>query len=107
MKNNGLFIVGIIIGIVAGLLIGCAGGYFYAHKQVRSDFGKFNNFQLNDEQKTEANSFFESHTNQTELDSYCKQNPSGCIYYCKDVNPDNEICSQLLNIKGDGMPPRR
>jgi len=100
-------IVWFIVGLIIGLVIGGASGYFYANKSPRGNFGNFNNFQINEESKAEVTSFFEGNPDEVTLTSYCQQNMNNCMYYCREVNKDNEACNQILNMSGEGVPPKR
>lgn len=100
-------IIWFIVGIIIGLVIGGAIGYFYASKSPRGNVGNFNNLQINEESKAEVKSLFESNPDKDTLNSYCQQNMNNCIYYCREVNKDNELCNQFLNISGGGMPQKR
>jgi len=97
-----------IVGIIVGLIMGSLAGYFYADKSSRGDFGNPNfNGQIDEDQKTEVTVFFESNYNQSEITNYCNANINFCFYYCRQINPDNNLCKNILNLSREGMPQRR
>jgi len=96
-----------IVGIILGLLIGSAGGYFYAAKSARGNFGRPSSFQISEQSKAEVTSLFESNPGQDSLTSYCGQNRMNCAYYCRSINPNNDFCSQFLNLSRGGIAPKR
>lgn len=100
-------IIWFIVGIIIGLVIGGVAGYFYAYKSPRGNFGNFNNMQISEESKSEVTSFFESNPDQATINSYCQENPNNCIYYCREMNQDNELCTQFLNMSRGGTPLKR
>lgn len=100
-------IIWFIVGIIIGLVIGGASGYFYANKSPRGIFENFNNMQISEESKSEVTSFFENNPDQATINSYCQENTNNCMYYCREMNQDNELCTQFLNMSRGGMPPRR
>jgi hypothetical protein len=85
----------IIIGIVIGLVIGILAGYFL--NNIINPIRGPGNFQINENTKNEITAFFESTTDTNEINSYCEQNRMNCMYYCRSINPNNEICSQITN----------
>jgi len=100
-------VIWFIVGIVIGLVIGGAGGYFYANKSPRN-FGNFNNFQINEQSKAEVISLFEGNSNNANLTSYCQQNRMNCDYYCRSINPNNEACKEIMNSsRMGGIPQKR
>jgi hypothetical protein len=90
-------IVFLIIGLIFGLILGSIGGYICGHKFSKNNFGKFNNFQITEEEKSNVSSIFES-SNETEIASFCEKNRPSCIYYCSQVDKNKGICSQILNF---------
>jgi len=96
-----------IVGIIVGLIVGGIAGYFYADKSSRGNFGNLNNMQISEESKSEITSFFESNPDQATINSYCQENINNCMYYCREMNQDSELCTQFLNMSRGGMPQRR
>ncbi len=97
----------LIVGIIIGLIIGGVVGYFCLNKinnPGRGNFAKLGEVQLTDEEKAELTSTFEN--NQTDIISYCQQNPMNCQYYCRTINPENVMCNQVMNMSR-GMYTRR
>lgn len=70
-------------------------GYMLFFNKNNSLQRGFQNTQLTDTQKQSVTSFFESTTDTTEIDNYCKQNMIGCFYYCREINSANSFCSQM------------
>ena len=97
MKNNKGNINQIIVFSLIFLIIGGVAGYFIGLKQSQDNPNiPGGNFQEIDEQtKTEINYFFENTQSIDEVNSYCKENPMYCMEYCKNINPDNEFCSNM------------
>lgn len=63
---------------------------------------KGGNFQppqssLSDEEKANATSFFGNSPSSTEVDAYCKEYKSYCLYYCIEMRGDNEFCKEFMN----------
>jgi len=88
---------GIIIGLILGLIIGALSRYI-VHNVINRNFipGR-GNFQIDENAKTEITAFFDSTSDMTEINSYCNQNRMYCSYYCRSINPVNEICNQIMN----------
>jgi hypothetical protein len=82
--------------------------YFILEHSNRREF-RGGNFQpLNETVKNEITSFFGNSPPSPEIEDYCKENPLYCMYYCREINSDNDFCSQLVNNTQSpgGMPPR-
>ncbi len=91
----------IIIGLVMGLMIGLVAGYFVPHNFSRDGFSeRGNEFQIDDETKNSIISFFDSTEDTNEISDYCDANRMYCTYYCKDINPEHEICKTLQEFPG-------
>lgn len=108
----------IIIFVISLILIGIA-DYFIFKNVTRNNFregnpnfppmnGNFNasdrrgNFSQNqtppdEETKNQITSFFGNSPSSSEIEDYCSKNPSYCMYYCREINSDNDFCSQLVN----------
>ena len=92
----------LIIGLIIGLLVGGAIGYFlYGMINPRgpgsmkeSNFQN-NNFEIGEEIEQEIISFFESNPLSSEIESYCGENTMYCIYYCREINSEYEICDNI------------
>jgi len=58
--------------------------------------GEREQFQAIDESlKEETTSFFDSDPSLEEVKEFCSKNQGGCLYYCKEINSNHEICSEL------------
>jgi len=94
-----ILVKGIVIGIIIGLVIGGVAGYlikdYSSNKNFRLGRGQF---QLDDKAVTEIANFFDGNPDANTTNSYCQQNRMNCAYYCKNINPNNEICSQFNNM---------
>jgi hypothetical protein len=93
------------------LLIGGVVGYFIGTNIHSNAFRENQNFQgnflqINESVKTEIASFFDSLPSAEEINSYCQNNPSYCMEYCRSINPSSEKCVEINeNLKGE-MPLR-
>jgi len=85
----------LIIGLAIGFILGLAAGYIIKSNIPRNNFAGGGNFQIDDKTKNEITSFFESTSDINEIISYCGQNRMYCFYYCREINPNHEICSQI------------
>jgi hypothetical protein len=114
----------ITISIVAVFVIATI-FFFYLHSQKpnRPDFngrspssqpGNFSGqtprnpgeFSIDEESKTSVLNFFDNSPGIEEVKEYCQNNQMNCLYYCRDINPDHEICNQLPKPNMTrGMPP--
>lgn len=91
----------IIIGLMIGIVIGLIAGYFVPHNLGREGFPeKNNNFQIDEETKNSITSFFESTSDANEISNYCDYNRMNCMYYCKNINSEHEICKTLQEFPG-------
>ena len=104
-----------IIIVVAALLIviGTATGFAYYRGYSHNKDKRFQrgNFPINESQINELTSFFNNTTNLDEIKNYCNTNRVNCFYYCRNINPNHEICKDLFNynrsnyIQGPGGKP--
>jgi len=92
----------LVIGILAGLILGGLGGYFISNHFHRNNFSG-RNFQLDQNMINNINSFFNGSPTQEQITSYCQQNMSSCFYYCRQ-NPAFSYCSQLNIPSQRGTP---
>jgi hypothetical protein len=97
----------IIIGIVSII------AYSYVFKnhpktpRPNNDNGPVReDFQFNETQIDEITLFFNSTTDIDTINNYCNKNRQNCFYYCRDIDPNNEFCKQLINISGRNMTRR-
>ncbi|MFA5173599.1 MAG: hypothetical protein WC438_00270 [Candidatus Pacearchaeota archaeon] len=99
MKNK----IGIIL-IVIIIAVSLVGGYFLINnKHNRTDFPGIQNNEFdkkgfnqtfNEDTKSEIISFFENNEAES-IKDYCNKNPPYCMYYCREIDSSNEICSQM------------
>jgi len=100
-------IKGIIIGVIVGLIIGGVSGYFLHNAISRNLIQRRGNFQITEAQINEVTSFFDNTLDINEINSYCGQNRQYCVYYCRNINPEHEICEEISNFSrmpGGKMP---
>ena len=63
---------------------------------VYNQSGNFTrNAQLDDKTKEEIISFFKSTQDINQIKDYCDKNRFYCMYYCMEIDKNNEICSQM------------
>jgi len=84
----------ILIGLLIGLVVGGVASYLIFNNH-RGFSGR--NFQsnLSEAQINDLTSFFNSNYTSGEIKSYCEQNRMNCMYYCRNINQDNEICKNM------------
>lgn len=62
-------------------------------------FGEGRNFneslEINEEIQSEIISFFESTNNLDEIIQYCEDNKMYCMYYCREINPEHNVCDEM------------
>jgi len=106
MKNtNTLLIVVVILLAISNLFFGYM---FFFHKSGPNfNRGDFPQMQLTDEQIQSVTSFFEKTSDTNEITDYCNNNRMECFYYCRTINPDHEICSQLMQGRPDSQQTQR
>ena len=97
----------VIALVVIIVLAGVIAGFIYFHNA--NNRGKFNhsrgqwqnssrmggNFQLNQTQISDISSFFNSNPSSDQISSYCLNNRGACFYYCRNVNSNLTMCSQM------------
>jgi hypothetical protein len=88
----------LIIGVVIGLIVGGAVGYFYARNSMRGNFPNRGNFQVDENTQNEIISFFDSITDINQIRDYCNNNRQNCFYYCRSINSEHEICKEINNF---------
>ncbi|MFA7708271.1 MAG: hypothetical protein WCX73_04955 [Candidatus Pacearchaeota archaeon] len=118
MENKQKKKKGIVIFVIIIILIGVIGGYFY-YKSNSDKHSGFDNGarqgspdsesgqggpQLNETRINEVVSFFNLTSDIEQIKTYCAEDPLNCMYYCSQVNPSHEVCSQ---IKPVGAPERK
>ncbi len=96
-ENMDKLIKGLIIGIIIGLVFGGGAGYLFHNNISRNFIQNKNNFQIDENTKNKIISFFDNTTDINSINSYCNQNMNYCLYYCRTINPNHEICANLIN----------
>lgn len=107
MKNtNTLLIVVVILLAISNLFFGYM---FFFHKNTPNFIGGVQQMQiqLTDEQIQSVTSFFENTSDTNEITDYCNNNRMECFYYCRTINPDHEICSQLMQGRPNSQQTQR
>ena len=112
MKREKLIIT--VLAIVVIVLVIAAFGYIYyskylSHPKRNGEFGNFSsqrNLQLNESQTLEVKQFFDGTTDIAEINSYCQNNRMNCFYYCRTINPNHEICREMMNESRRGPSQR-
>jgi len=105
-KKTAVIIISLSIIIV--ILI----GYICYDKFFKNKHAGFagRNFQLSESQINDITSFFNSNASLDEVKSYCAENMANCFYYCRNINPNHEICKELSNYtrgRVQGGPPQQ
>jgi hypothetical protein len=99
-KKKWFIAVGAII-ILAIIILGTLYfSGFFNHK--RFGFPR-QDFQLNESQINNINSFFSSNPSASDIQNYCSTNRDYCFYYCRNLNPTSDICSSIMNFS---RPPQ-
>ncbi len=106
MKNtNTLVIVVLILLVISNLFFGYM--FFFHNNQPNFNRGNFQQMQLTNEQIQSVTSFFENTLDTNEITDYCNNNRMECFYYCRTINPDHEICSQLMQGRPNSQQTQR
>jgi len=67
------------------------------------------NVSLSEEDKYSTVNFFNSTSSIEEINNYCENNRMNCMYYCREINPQNEVCKKLFELNktdGEMNPPK-
>jgi hypothetical protein len=87
----------IFIVCFAVLILGVSAYFIFEHSP-RRDF-RGGNFQpLNQTTQDKITSFFESSPSYSDIENYCKENPVYCMYYCREMNTQESVCSEIMNF---------
>ncbi|HTY44104.1 MAG TPA: hypothetical protein VMC80_02580 [Patescibacteria group bacterium] len=89
-EKSKIFVV--LIFSIVFFIAGGVAGYFIASHHA---FPRGNFPNIGDATKSEITAFFDSNPSQDQVTSYCQQNMAYCFYYCRQVNPNYQYCSQL------------
>ena len=87
----------LILGLGAGYFIGNHSGSGQKFSPSGYAFNGFN--QIDNQTKVSILNFFDSNPSQNSVDSYCKDNPEYCMYYCREINSISGFCSQIRNYQ--------
>ncbi len=104
MKNtNTILIIAVVVLLMSNLFFGYM---FFFHKNVPGPGfrGNFQQMQLTDEQIQSVTSFFENTPDINEITDHCNNNRMECFYYCRNINPNHEYCSQLMQGRPGSSP---
>jgi hypothetical protein len=105
MKNSNTILI-IIVGIL--LASNLFFGYMLFFHKSKLGFGKgFQNMQLTEEQINSVKNFFSSTADINEIKNYCDSKKMECFYYCRNINQNHEICSQLMPSRPDSQQTQR
>jgi hypothetical protein len=116
MKSSIIVIIVIAIVIIGGV-VGYLyfNGYFGNNQRGNSNGpGQRRNFQMNQTQIDDVTNFFSTNPTSDEIQTYCSTNRGECMYYCRNVNQENDYCKQLnaTRMRGNysrnqgGQPPQ-
>jgi len=103
--SNLILIILVAVLLMSNLFLGYM-LFFHKNRPNSQGFPNqgFQDIQLTDEQKQNVTSFFSSTTDAAKINDYCSQNRMECFYYCRDINPNNELCSQLMQRRPNSQP---
>jgi hypothetical protein len=92
----------IVLGVIFSVLYFT--GVLNRHERFSGNFhGNEMNFQFNESQISEVNSFFNANPSLEETQVYCKENRNLCFYYCKNLQ-DSDLCKQVMDFnKNDSI----
>jgi hypothetical protein len=91
-KKAVIFIVCFVV-----LIIGVSIYFIFGHSP-RKDFGRGSFQPLDKETQNTITSFFESSPSYSDIENYCKENPNYCMNYCREINPHDENCVNVMNF---------
>jgi hypothetical protein len=63
------------------------------------------NFTLNESSMDEVSAVFENDGTQEDVTGYCADHRFECMYYCRNVNPGHEMCSEVDYQRNPGGVP--
>ena len=92
----------LIMLLIVGLLVvaGCSSLDEDERPFPERDGGFRMNFTLDNKSINEVTDFFGSAQNREEVSEYCTEHRMECGYYCRWINPDNELCSFMPGRNG-------
>jgi gas vesicle protein len=87
----------LFIGIIIGMIIGGLMGYFLSGLIIKpkSEFTRNQDFQIDENTKEEVISFFGSNPTNEEVEKYCQENRMYCMYYCMEINQNDDVCEKI------------
>jgi hypothetical protein len=91
MKTKWIAVVGIVIVAVIALAL-----FLIPGLGIRRFFFAFprGNFTLDENQINEVSGVFENGTSE-DVTEYCNEHRIECGYYCRNLNPEHEYCSNF------------
>jgi gas vesicle protein len=92
----------LVVGLLIGLVLGGIAGYIITNNFNKNNFQKGPNLQIDDNTKNKIASFFDSTSDINQINAYCEQNKAYCLYYCRNINQNHEICKELLDYTKQG-----
>jgi hypothetical protein len=92
MKTKFIVIIAVVIIIAVILAL-----FFIQGPRTRRFFMGFprGNFTLDESQINEVSGAFEGFETSEDVTEYCNEHRMECGYYCRNVNPGHEYCSNL------------
>jgi len=108
-KKNNHFIA---IVFVAVAIIGVVAYFIFAGRKAddhpRRPFGGNGDFAPDSGKINSTTEFFAGNPSVDQMKSYCGENAQYCFYYCRQVNPENELCGELNQTRqfGNRTGPR-
>jgi hypothetical protein len=99
----------ILMGISLILAVGFLVGYLYYHSSFHNrgqfpgenfppnGFNGTKEINLSESQINEISSFFDSNPSTSDMENYCIDNRGYCFYYCRNINPNSDVCSLINN----------
>jgi hypothetical protein len=88
----------VVFVVCFAILILGVSAYFIFGNSHKKDFERGNFQPLDSVTQDKITSFFESFPSSYEIENYCKENPRYCMDYCREINPKDENCVQMMNF---------
>jgi hypothetical protein len=87
----------VVFVVCFAVLILIVSAYFILENSHKKDFRRGNFQPMDSATKEKITSFFESSPSFSEIEDYCRENSMYCMNYCREINPENENCVQIMN----------
>jgi hypothetical protein len=108
MKNKKVLIAAISVSAI--IIIGVIVYFFFVGKKENNypnkQFSNRGNFSFDEEKVNATIKFFANAPSLDQAKTYCENDTAYCFYYCRQVNPNNEICSELNQSRPYGNRSR-